>query len=259
MGTFTYAFTIGHGRVIGAAMLAIMGVVAEASCTRRPDDSAIGLGPSPVNPLSIEGPGFVELGGAASFKALLSDSAGQLIRDVTAEVQWISSDPAVLWIEQGLTRGLTPGYATLQARLDKNRTAVGVGVDIRKDAVPLPASLVIERLTVDVSSQNGHFGYLTRFLLRETTGQSGATILGIVVSGPNGSDATGPGCWIDKLWVPPGGTLDTFYTDAGLDWLLYCAPGSGGRERTPQLRVRVTFIDDAGREGIVEAVTTATK
>ena len=254
MGTFTYAFTTGHGRAIGAAVLAIIGVVAEVSCTRRSDDAVV-FSPSPVDQLSIEGPGFVELGGTASFKALLRNPAGQLIRDVTAEVQWTSSDPAVLWVEQGLARGLTPGYATLQARLDKNRTAVGVGVDIRKDAVALPASLVIERLTVDVSGQNGYFGYLTRFLLRETTGQSGATILGIVVAGPSGSDATGPGCWIDKLWVPPGGTLDTFYTDAGLDWLLYCAPGSGGRERNPQLRVRVTFIDDGGREGIVEAVT----
>ena len=74
----------------------------------------------------------------------------------------------------------------------------------------------------------------------------------IVIYGPSGSDETGPGCWRDQLRVPPGGVLDTFYTDAGSDWLLYCGPGSGGPIATPSLMIRVTLKDDDGALSTVD-------
>jgi len=130
-------------------------------------------------------------------------------------------------------------------------------------APPLPtnASLVIEQQFVIVHPQlkGDPFGYELRFRLRETNGNSGATIQNVSVEDSGGTDNTGPDCWRDILRVPPGGTLDIFYTYAGQDWLSYCAPWSGGRTETPQLRVVVTFTDDDGRRGTAEAVATVTK
>lgn len=87
------------------------------------------------------------------------------------------------------------------------------------------------------------FGYEVRFLLRETTGRGSAIVEEVAVAGPNGTDLTGPGCWHDDLRVPAGGTLDTFYTDAGSSWLGYCGPGSGGSTPTPSLTIKVTLND----------------
>ena len=111
------------------------------------------------------------------------------------------------------------------------------------------ASVAIEDASAIVHQQGSSFGYEVRFLLRESGRRSGATVQRIVVYGPAGSDATSPGCWQDSLRVPPGGVLDTFYTDAGRHWLAYCSPGSGGAVRTPSLTVVVTFADDGGRVG----------
>ena len=122
---------------------------------------------------------------------------------------------------------------------------------------PTAAAVVIEDAWAGVRWPNDldkSFGFGPRFLLRETGGKSGATLLRIVVSGPNGTDETDPGCWGPTLRVPPGGTLDTFYTDAGFKWLLYCAPGTGGSHMVSQVGLSVTFADDEGRVGVVGAV-----
>jgi hypothetical protein len=132
-------------------------------------------------------------------------------------------------------------------------------------AVPLPttaASLVIERISVLVYPQQlgDPFGYEPRFQLRETSGNSGATIQNIFVGDlMGGGDNTDAGCWRATLRVPPGGTLDTFYTDDGFKWLGYCAPSSDGRTQSPELRLVVSFTDDEGRTGTVQAIATVTK
>jgi hypothetical protein len=103
-----------------------------------------------------------------------------------------------------------------------------------------------------------YFGYEVRFRLKETAGTSGATIQDVfVVHSDGGGDHTGPSCWRDILRVPPGGTLDVFYTDEGLKWLGYCAPLSGGPTDKPELQVWVSFADDRGQSGTVRAVATA--
>ena len=113
--------------------------------------------------------------------------------------------------------------------------------------------MAIEDASAIVHPDGSRFGYDVRFLLRESAGRSGATVRGIVVYGPEGSDGTGPSCWGDSLRVPSGGVLDTFYTDAGRYWLAYCSPGSGGVTRTPSLTISVTFADDEGRLGEVRS------
>ena len=113
--------------------------------------------------------------------------------------------------------------------------------------------MTIEKPFAIISQDGARFGYGVRFLLRETGGRSGATIDRIVVYGPSGSDETNPGCWRDSLRVPPEGELDTFYTDAGAAWLSYCGPGSGGHTGAPVLHIMVTFRDDNGVVGSVDA------
>jgi hypothetical protein len=124
------------------------------------------------------------------------------------------------------------------------------------------AVLLIEQLSIRVhpQTQGDKFGYEPRFQLREASGYSGATIQNVAVVAPNGgSDNTGPSCWRDTLRVPPGGVLDTFFSDAGASWLSYCAVWSGGNSETPDLLVVVTFIDDEGHVGSVQSRATAVR
>jgi len=150
----------------------------------------------------------------------------------------------------------SPGGPTPLRSLEQWKAARTVPISSQPAS---PATLVIESPSVGVSGPDsrGWFGYGVRFRLRETGGERSAEIGDLLVVGPDSSDWTGPGCWRDSLRVPSGGTLDTFHTDAGLGWLGYCAPGSGGRTATPTLRLIVHFTDDLGREGIVETVITA--
>ena len=113
------------------------------------------------------------------------------------------------------------------------------------------ASVAVENPFAIVRSQGSGFGYAVRFMLRETSRASDATIERIVIYGPSGSDETGPQCWRDRLRLPAGGELDTFYTDAGAQWLSYCGPGSGGTTASPRLEAEITFSDDRGVAGSV--------
>ena len=113
------------------------------------------------------------------------------------------------------------------------------------------ASVTAEDSFAIVRPSGSGFGYEVRFLLREISGRSGATINRIVVYGPTGTDETGAGCWREKLRVPPMGSLDTFHTEEGSNWLLYCGPGSAGTTASPVLHVIVTFTDDFGVAGSI--------
>jgi|SRR4051812_22280370 hypothetical protein len=146
-------------------------------------------------------------------------------------------------------------------------TPITAPISIPSPVAPLPppspalptAALVIEQLSVIVHAPlrpGESFWYEPRFLLRETSGNSGATIQKVAVFGSNGSDETGPGCWGNVLRVSPGGTFDMFYTDQGIRRLAYCAPESYGVATVPTLRLVVTFADDDGRTGTVDAAAT---
>lgn len=98
------------------------------------------------------------------------------------------------------------------------------------------------------------YSYLVTFWLAEVTGLSGATIQGIVVSTTGQSEATGQGCWREVIRVEPGGTLD--YFERELQSLLYCAPGVGSGSRASYVAIEVTYTDDDGRAGTVNAWVT---
>ena len=102
------------------------------------------------------------------------------------------------------------------------------------------------------------FDYLVRFALAETGGKSGATIQNIETAIEDRFN-TGPECWRDTLRVPPGGTLDTFDTDAGEKWLGYCAPDAASRTEASRVSLVVTFTDDDGRSSTVQATTSVTR
>jgi hypothetical protein len=199
----------------------------------------------------ISGPTDMEVGTSASFKAHLDDGSSR--SEVTETAQWTTTNPAVLTMAGGRAESRGAGQATLHASLGSLRATLVVTVSSPE---PGPtATLIVESPSVTVSAPSaaGYYEYLVRFKLRETGGQSAATVGDIVVFGPNGSDRTGPGCWGSQLTVPAGGVLDTFDTDAGLNWLLYCAPGSGGRTPNPSLRVLIYYVDERGRSRSVES------
>jgi hypothetical protein len=121
---------------------------------------------------------------------------------------------------------------------------------------------VIEKISVrvfQVSAPTVRFGYEPRFQLRETSGNSGATIAQLAISASNTTEFTGPACWRDALRVPPGGTLDTFYSDAGTQWLSYCGAGGSGPTQTPTVVIKVTFTDDNGQLATAEATVDLSK
>ena len=103
-------------------------------------------------------------------------------------------------------------------------------------------------------------GYSVAFLLKETSGQSGAVIRSVHVADDAGvvtvSDAS---CWGSNvvIRVPPGGTLADFdrpFTSQALspDPYTYCGAYSSGPPTT-QLRVTVIFADDFVATGTVTA------
>ena len=89
-----------------------------------------------------------------------------------------------------------------------------------------------------------------------------AIIKSIVVRNPNylpfstSSQEPGQACWRDDVRVPPGGRLDTFYTDDGAAWLSYCYVGIGTTGETNLLEVEVQFVDDQGNAGSVSTTVT---
>jgi hypothetical protein len=92
----------------------------------------------------------------------------------------------------------------------------------------------------------------------ETGGKSGATIQKITSSvDEQVTDDTGASCWVQPIRVAAGATLDTF--DAGWDSLTYCAPWAHGRTVPARIGVVVSFTDDDGHEGTVQATTTVSR
>ena len=106
---------------------------------------------------------------------------------------------------------------------------------------------------------NPDYYYNEKFLLTETSGKSGATIQNILsmAVGTTGGDNTGPICWRDAIRVEPGKTNDTF--DAGWDALGYCAPFTPSRTPLTGASIIVTFTDDEGHTGMVQATSTIVK
>jgi hypothetical protein len=125
------------------------------------------------------------------------------------------------------------------------------------------ASLAIEDAYAIGGQGQDSYVYEVRFRLREQGGRIGATVKEIAVSNPHlrpgerTSKAIGSeSCWGTELRVPPGGMLDTFYTDAGAEWLGYCWVGIDALPGVSSLGLEVFFKDDAGVQGSVTAPIT---
>jgi hypothetical protein len=134
-------------------------------------------------------------------------------------------------------------------------------------APPAPAAtsvLAVSRFTVTVvppAKPGDAFNYNEKFVLTETSGKSGATVQKIESSTDKGdTEITDVGCWRNTIRVEPGGSLDVF--EVGRDSigdLSYCAPFAASRTETSRVSIVVTFTDDDGRSGIVQATATVTR
>jgi hypothetical protein len=104
--------------------------------------------------------------------------------------------------------------------------------------------------------EDGWLSLEVRFLLRETGGNSGATVESFFLG-----DKTGGGAWFDGFCgegvrVPPGGVYDTLNTDEGYASWGYCAPYWGvvsAPIKEHPMFLTVNFVDDNGRAGSVSA------
>ena len=131
---------------------------------------------------------------------------------------------------------------------------------------PPSASLVIEDFSVivkrsSVDSRGGpvEVGWSSlevRFLLRETGGNSGATVQSFFLGDGVGGGAMFDGFCVSGVRVAPGGVYDTLNTDEGYKSWGYCAP-YWGVVKAPvtesPMFLTVTFVDDDGRSGSVRA------
>ena len=118
------------------------------------------------------------------------------------------------------------------------------------------ASVVIEdAFAIGGSIPGAGYLYEVRFLVREIGGRSGATVKEVKVinpaaaSGGTYAQLASESCWREELWVAPGGTLDTFYTDEGSRWLGYCYVGIDGPPAVSSLQLQVFFVDDHRNHG----------
>src|SRR5262249_30038139 len=129
--------------------------------------------------------------------------------------------------------------------------------------VPAPvefASLAIEghalASLVPPNSYGDVYAYRARFLIHETRGQLGATILNVwpvSPEDPDGGYSYGTECFGRTVHVAAGETLETFFTDAGVATLHCGAPGAWSTNRAEQIQLHVTYRDDAGHDGVVDA------
>ena len=127
---------------------------------------------------------------------------------------------------------------------------------------PAPTSnaiLAISGYTVTIRpDEHGLLYFNQKFTLLETGGKSGATIQKITSSVDGQvTDDTGPSCWRQPIRVAAGAILDTF--DTGWDSLSYCAPFATGRTVPARLGVAVSFTDDDGHQGTVQATTSVSR
>ena len=126
------------------------------------------------------------------------------------------------------------------------------------------ASIAIEDAFAIGGQGQDSYVYEVRFLVRELGGRSGAIIKWITVHNPNlragestSTQHQSESCWRTELRVPSGGTLDTFYTDAGSAWLSYCWVGIDALPGASSFPIEVFFKDDYGYEGSVKATALA--
>jgi hypothetical protein len=119
--------------------------------------------------------------------------------------------------------------------------------------VPFKAIVDISRLGVYPTAKGSRVWWDVSFRLRETGGRSGAVIEQVSVSGGGDEVIISEGCWRRDIRVEPGGIQDTFLWGPERDSLSQCAPGFLGRTVMPAIRVVVTFVDDSGVRGSVEA------
>jgi hypothetical protein len=89
--------------------------------------------------------------------------------------------------------------------------------------------------------------YDLAYVLAETTGKSGATVVSLQV-GIFGGDQAGsdPGCWVKPLRIEPGSTLKIEPDSLG-----YCAPTVGSHSEVSNVFLIVGYKDDEGRAGSV--------
>jgi hypothetical protein len=109
-----------------------------------------------------------------------------------------------------------------------------------------------------VALEEGWFSLEVRFLLRETGGNSGATVEHFFLGGEGGGGAWfgGPGICGEGMRVPAGGVYDTLNTDEGFAWWGWCAPfwgvdKLGAPPREYPIFLTVYFEDDEGHKGSV--------
>jgi hypothetical protein len=128
---------------------------------------------------------------------------------------------------------------------------------------PMPAPANVASLAIEghaiayllpPNSYGDVYGYHARFLIHETRGQVGATILNVwpvSPEDPDGGYSYGPECFGRTVHVAAGETLDTFFTDAGVA-TLRCAPEAWSTHRVEQIPLHVKYLDDANHGGVVD-------
>ena len=134
---------------------------------------------------------------------------------------------------------------------------------------PPPASVAIEDLSILVQEgpcsyyySEPHRCFRPLFILRETSGTSGATILDLLIEGPDGADPgliAGPACPHNKqIRVPPGETSDVFQRDIanpGRDGYCNVWMDLPNRAERRQIELTIKVINDAGvRRAIMTTV-----
>jgi hypothetical protein len=139
---------------------------------------------------------------------------------------------------------------------------VGCGASPSEPSPPfrdLPhASLAIEGHAIAFMSPPNYgnvYHYQARFLIHETRGLLGATILNVWPVSPDdaeGGYSYGPTCFGRTVHVAAGETLETFFSDEGLA-SLGCTPTAWSVNLAEQIQLQVKYRDDTG-DGVVMAM-----
>ncbi|MYA11004.1 MAG: hypothetical protein F4087_14115 [Gemmatimonadetes bacterium] len=196
-----------------AVPISLLSVLAIAACGGGDDGPTTPPGPSTIS-ISPTTTTMTFIGQTRAFRATLRDAAGQ---NVTAQVTWTSSDPAVFTVDAGGTvTAVSNGSGQLQA------SAGGLTANAAVTVEQAPTLLVVR----SGGNQEGVAGSaLPSAVVVQVTDQGGTGVSGVVVSFAPGEGAGS---------VTPQNAVSDADGEVSTEWTL-----GGGRFGSQSLRVSI--------------------
>jgi len=131
------------------------------------------------------------------------------VKDVTGEVAWASSDPAIVEVKGGVAKGLAKGSASISAALSGKSVATPITIT-DAELVSLAVTPAVQSMPKGVSARLYATGSYTDGTTQDVTASavwSSSNLDAVVVDGGTVTGADAPKRRPPQAWVPTRGTV----------------------------------------------------